>query len=95
MKIVVTPPQGGDEIRLDIRGFRPITDATTVQGSLFYRDTQQATPIQSKVVGLSRIGRCDLMRDARYARFNLVIPDGIAWTFAAGVVPDTGPGSQI
>lgn len=87
--------QGSDETRLDIRGFRPITDAKTVQGCLFYRDTQQDTAIQSNVVGLSRIGRCDIMRDARYARFNLFIPAGSQWTFAAGVVPDTGPGSQI
>jgi hypothetical protein len=87
--------QGADETRLDIRGFRPITDAKQVQGSIFYRDTQQDTPTQSNVVGLSRIGRCDMMRDTRYARFNLVIPDGVPWTFAAGVVPDTGPGSQI
>ena len=90
-----TSEQGGDEIRLDIRGFRPITDATQVQGSIFYRDTQQATAKQSNVVGLSRIGRCDMMRDARYARFNLTIPAGTPWTFAAGVVPDTGQGSQI
>jgi hypothetical protein len=88
-----TSEQGGDLERLDIRGFRPITDASTVLGSLFYRDTQQATPIQSTPTGLSRIGRCDMMRDARYARFQLDIPAGSTWTFAAGVVPDTGAGA--
>lgn len=92
---VQTAEQGTDEQRLDIRGFRPITDATTVKGSLIYRDTQQATPIQGAPVGLSRIGRCDMTRDTRYARFQLDIPAGSNWTFVAGVVPDTGAGSAI
>jgi hypothetical protein len=90
-----TAEQGTDEQRLDVRGFRPITDAQGVLGSIWYRDTQQATSIQSAAVGLSRIGRCDLMRDARYVRFQCDIPAGEVWTFIGGVVPDTGAGSSI
>jgi len=92
---VQSAEQGTDEQRLDIRGFRPITDSSKVLGSIFYRDTQQATPIQSTPVGLSRIGRCDMTRDARYARFQLDIPAGDTWSFVGGVVPDTGAGSSI
>lgn len=91
---VQTAEQGTDFERLDIRGFMPITDASTVLGSILYRDTQQATPIQGGAVGLSRIGRCDMTRDTRYARFQIDIPAGSSWTFAAGVVPDANPGAQ-
>lgn len=91
---IQTGEQGDDFNRLTIRGFRPITDAQQVFGSLFYRDTQQAAPIQSREVGLSRIGRCDMMRDARYSRFQVRIPAGTNWNFAAGVVPDMDGGAQ-
>jgi len=88
--------QGAGDQRLTIRGFRPITDATTATGQLVYRDTQQATPIVGAVVGLSaRTGRCDMMRDARYARFRVNIPAGTAWTFLAGVEPDASAGAMI
>lgn len=90
---IQTAEQGTDFQRLDITGFIPITDASTVKGSILYRDTQQATPIQGAQVGLSRIGRCDMTRDTRYARFQIDIPAGSTWTFAAGVIPDANPGS--
>jgi hypothetical protein len=91
---IQTAEQGTDFEHLDISGFKPITDAKTVLGSILYRDTQQATPIQGAAVGLSRVGRCDMMRDTAYARFQIDIPAGSAWTFAAGIVPDVNPGAQ-
>jgi hypothetical protein len=87
--------QGDDETRMSVKGFRPVTDAITVYGSLLYRDTQQATPTYTNETGLSRIGRCDMMRDTRYARFKIRIPAGQNWTFAAGIVPDVVGGGQI
>jgi hypothetical protein len=90
---VQTAEQGTDFERLDIRGFMPITDAAAVRGSILYRDTQQALPIQGAAVGLSRIGRCDMIRDTRYARFQIDIPAGSPWTYAAGIVPDVNPGA--
>lgn len=81
--------QGADEARVKIRGFRPITDASSVYGSLSYRDTQQATSTVGAEIAInSRTGRCDVLRDARYARFRVRIPAGQNWTFCAGVVPD-------
>jgi hypothetical protein len=81
--------QGTDEQRITVRGFRPITDAPTLFGSLLYRDTQQATPVYTPEVAINvRTGRVDGMRDARYVRFKTRIPAGTSWTFAAGVVPD-------
>lgn len=90
---VQTAEQGTDFQRLDVLGFMPITDAASVTGSILYRDTQQSTAIQSPSVGLSRIGRCDVRRDTRYARFQIDIPAGSTWKFAAGVVPDVNPGA--
>lgn len=91
---LVTAEQGGDEDRLSIRAFRPVTDATTVYGSLLYRDTQQADDLQTSEMGLSRIGKIDIRRDTRYARFQIRVPAGTDWTFAAGVVPDFVTGGK-
>ncbi len=88
--------QGSDENRISIRGFRPVTDAPTLYGSLSYRDTQQAAPIVSpETIINTRTGRVDLRRDARYARFRTRVPAGTTWTFCAGVVPDVTPGGAL
>ena len=88
--------QGTDDQRMTVRGFRPVTDAATLYGSLLYRDTQQATAVYTNEVAISaRTGRCDMMRDARYSRFKIRIPAGTNWTFSAGVIPDvTTNGTQ-
>lgn len=81
--------QGTDGERLMVNGFRPITDAPTVYGSLSYRETQQATLNASAEVAISaRTGRCDLRRSTRYARFHQRIPASTVWTYSAGIEPD-------
>jgi hypothetical protein len=81
--------QGTDENRITIRGFRPVTDAATLYGSVSYRETTSATVTAgSEVLVNSRTGRCDMMRDTRYSRFKARVPAGTSWTFSAGVVPD-------
>lgn len=81
--------QGTDENRVTLRGFRPITDAPTVYGSVTYRDTQATSSTAGAEVAMSsRTGRVDMMRDARYIRYKTRIPAATTWTFAAGVVPD-------
>lgn len=89
---IQTGEQGGDDQRLNIRGFRPIIDAQTVMGLLSYRDTQQAPSISTDEMGLSRIGKIDIRRDTRYGRFQIRVPAGTNWTFAAGIVPDFSQG---
>src|SRR6266404_4873541 len=81
--------QGTDENRLTVRGFRPVTDAATLYGSVSYRDNPSATATSgTEVLVNSRTGRCDMMRDTRYCRFKVRIASGTSWTFCAGVVPD-------
>jgi hypothetical protein len=92
---ILTGEQGTDGTRLNIRGFRPITDATSIYGLLSYRDTQQAASTTTPEMGLSRVGRIDIRRDTRYARFQVRVPAGTNWTFAAGIEPDTTTGGTI
>ncbi len=81
--------QGTDDNRITVRGFRPVTDAATLYGSVSYRDNPSATSTSgTEVLVNSRTGRVDLMRDARYQRFKVRIPAATTWTFLAGVVPD-------
>jgi hypothetical protein len=88
--------QGTDENRLTIRGFRPITDAATLYGSVSSRDTPSASAVAgAEVLVNARTGRCDVMRDTRYSRFKARIPSATSWTFFAGVVPDLTSGGTL
>lgn len=88
--------QGTDESRITIRGFRPVTDAATLYGSVSYRDTPSAiaTP-GTEVLINARTGRCDVRRDTRYSRFKVRIPAATSWSFYAGVVPDLSTGGTL
>jgi hypothetical protein len=88
--------QGTDEQRVTLRGFRPVTDAATLYGSVTYRDTQAAASTSGTEVAINtRTGRCDMMRDARYIRYKVRIPAATNWSFIAGIVPDvTTNGTQ-
>jgi hypothetical protein len=88
--------QGTDENRITIRGFRPVTDAATLYGSVSYRDTPSAVATSGpEVLVNARTGRCDMMRDTRYSRFKVRIPAETPWTFCAGVVPDVATGGAL
>jgi hypothetical protein len=93
---IESPEQGTDENRITLRGFRPVTDAATLYGSVSYRDTPSATATAGAEVPVNaRTGRCDVMRDTRYARFKVRIPTATSWTFCAGVVPDLTEGGAL
>ncbi len=87
--IIESAEQGTDGRTLKIRGFRPITDAAKLYGSVSSRMTQQATPIAG-VENLinAQTGRCDVIAATRYSRFKSRIPAGTVWTYFAGVEPD-------
>jgi hypothetical protein len=85
--------QGTAGQRIVLSGFRPITDAPALFGSVSYRDTQAATPIVGTEVAISaRTGRVDIRRDSRYQRYQVRIPAGTNWTFCAGYEPDVATG---
>jgi hypothetical protein len=94
--ILESGEQGADDNRITIRGFRPITDAASLYGSVSYRDALSATAIAHTEVPVNaRTGRCDVRRDSRYARFRTRIPAATSWTFCAGIVPDFVPGGAL
>lgn len=94
--VMETSEQGTDAKRVFVRGFRPITDAATVYGSVSHRETQQvAATAGSEVLINSRTGRCDLRQSTRYTRMKARIPAGTAWTFCAGVEMDITTDGQL
>lgn len=93
---IETSEQGADGRRVYINGWRPVTDAATIYGSLKYRDTQQASVTTSAEMNInSRTGRIDIRRDARYLRMVHRVPAATTWTFIAGVEPEIKRGSAL
>jgi hypothetical protein len=84
--------QGTSGTEIFINGFRPVTDATTVYGSVSWRQALNATPtIGTEIAMNSRTGYVNLRREARYIRIKQRIPAGTIWTYAAGLEPDPAP----
>lgn len=90
-----TPEQSGDGRRIRIRGFRPVSDASTIFGSVSTRDTAQAAQVYSSEVAVNSVGICPFNVDTRYARGRIRIPAGMEWKFAAGVEPDVKLAGRI
>jgi hypothetical protein len=87
--VLDTAEQGTDGTRIKVRGFRPVTDAPVLYGSVSFRDTQQATPAftgESPINALT--GKVNLLKSTRYARARCRIPAGTAWSFIGGIEPD-------
>src|SRR6185437_12076937 len=79
--IVESAEQGTSGNEIYVNGFRPITDAPVLFGSISYRQTQQRVP----TIGLesainTRTGYVDLRQESRYIRFKERIPYGTTWT---------------
>ena len=69
-------------------GFRPITDAATLFGSVGYRMTQQQTTTYTGEQALfARTGMVNQRIEARYMRMKSRIPAGTSWSYIAGVEP--------
>lgn len=86
-----TSEQGFDGTRFFVRGFRPITDAPTVFGSVSSRENAQAAKVYSAESRANAQGFCPQRVSTRYARAKIRIPAGTDWTFASGVEPDVAP----
>lgn len=82
---------GGDGQRLFSPGFRPITDAPTVYGSLKCRETVRGTVTQTAESLVDSVGICQQRKTARHMRAQTRIPAGTVWSFASGVEMDARP----
>lgn len=88
---IETDEQGTNEQRLFVKGFRVITDAPSVFGSVSYRDNPQAAYNYTSEVGINSNGTCLVNGggiDTRYARGRIRIPAGTSWTYAMAIEPD-------
>lgn len=83
-----TQEQGGGDRRIFVRGFRPVTDAGTVYGSVSARETAQATASYSTESLVNSVGICPQRVSTRYGRAKVRIPAATSWTYASGVEPD-------
>jgi hypothetical protein len=88
--------QGTDGNKIRVKGFRPITDATTLYGAASYAETMQAGFTDgTEVLVSTRTGRCDMSRETRYSRFKVRIPAGTTWSYCVGVEPDIAKAGSL
>lgn len=88
---IETGEQGTNEKRLFVKGFRVITDAPAVFGSVSFRDSPQAKYNYTSEVGIDQTGTCLVAGggiDTRYSRIKVRIPLGTVWSYASAVEPD-------
>ncbi len=71
-----------------MRGFRPITDAPEVYGSIEHRATAQAAASATAEAPADGNGFCAQRRETRLARAVARIPAGASWSYITGVEPD-------
>jgi hypothetical protein len=74
--------------RVFVRGFRPITDAPTIYGSVGARERLTDTEAFSAENAMDATGQVPARVSTRYARARLRIPAGTSWNFALGVEPE-------
>jgi hypothetical protein len=91
-----TGEQGADGNQIYGNGFRPVTDAPSVYGSLSYRNLISEAPTSlPEIAQNSRTGNCDLRRSTKFSRMKIRIPASTSWTFAAGVHPAIKPDGKV
>ncbi len=83
-----TGAQNADGRRVFVRGFRPITDAATVYGSVLTAERWPDTPVVTAESAMDALGLCPQRASTRYARGRIRIPYGTVWSFATGLEPD-------
>ena len=82
-----TAEQTAEPKRMYVQGVRPITDASTVYGSITKRERQADSVTYSTETAANTQGICPQRASTRYARARVRIPEGETWTFASGVEP--------
>ena len=92
--IIETPQSAPDGRRQFIRSARPLTDAPTVYGSVFYKQKLADTDIQSAESLMNAVGFTPHRVDGRPCRYRNRIPAGTNWTYSIGVEPESVPTGQ-
>jgi hypothetical protein len=74
--------------RVFVRGFRPISDAPALFGSISTRSNLRAASTYTSESALNALGICPQRKSTRYARARMRIPAGTMWTIVKAVEPD-------
>jgi hypothetical protein len=84
-----TAEQSGDGRRIFVTGFRPLTDAASVFGTVAVRENLSDLPSYTPERQMDVRGFVPARRSTRYAGGAIRIPAGTPWTYAAGIRPET------
>ena len=82
-----TSEQSADGNRILLKGFYPITDASDVRGSFSKRENLNEVRTYTTEVTMNARGFVPTIRNTRYARAKIRIPEGANWTYASGIRP--------
>jgi hypothetical protein len=74
--------------RVLVTGFRPITDAATVYGSVGKRERWDAAEVLTPETQMNAQGIVPQRASTRFARGKIRIPAGTNWAFAEGIEPE-------
>ncbi len=85
---LVTAEKSGDGRRLRVRGFRPVSDAINVYGSVSKREGLNDMAQFSTETLINVHGVCPANVSTRNARGKLRVPAGEDWTYVTGIEPD-------
>ncbi len=88
---IATGAQAQAGRRIVVRGFRPLTDAGVVFGSVGTRERLADPEVFTAETAMDVTGSCPQRAATRLARGTIRIPAGTAWSFAQGVEPDVAP----
>jgi hypothetical protein len=83
-----TGAQGDGARRIFVRGFRPITDAASVFGTVARTERWPDAATLTAESAMDICGFVPQRASARYARGRIRIPAGTRWSFALGIEPD-------
>lgn len=87
--IIETSEQDAEGPFIFIDTITPITDCSTVLGSIGVRKTpQESSVVYTPEMPVNDNGECPLTIEAKYARARLRMPAGAVWTYARGVQPN-------
>lgn len=93
--ILETDEQDADGQMILVTNLTPMTDCSTVLGSVGGRRTaQDSAPVYTLEMPVNGEGECPVVVETRYARARLRMPAGAAWTYARGVQPDVQAAGQ-
>jgi hypothetical protein len=87
LEATLETPEYAFDSRYFVREQRPVTDASTVYGSMTVRARIADTAAYSDESAMNDVGFCPHDNDTRMSRFRLRIPAGTTWTFAVGTEP--------